>query len=77
MHRGCHGHDEDRRPIRLKDYDYPRLARDFVTIVVQDRQALFGEVIVGVMQLNCTGLMAQCVGGLPNYTLALTLIQSS
>jgi len=62
------GTNEHRRSIRLKDYDYAQVGAYFVTIVVQDRKCLFGEIIGGVMQLNAAGLMAQAVWeDLPNY----------
>jgi REP element-mobilizing transposase RayT len=53
--------NERRRSIRLKDYDYAQVGAYFVTIVVQDRKCLFGEIIGGVLQLNAAGLMVQAV----------------
>jgi putative transposase len=50
-----------RRSIRLKDYDYAQAGAYFVTIVVQDRKCLFGEVVDGVVRLNDAGLMVQAV----------------
>ena len=62
------GTNKHRRSIRLKDYDYAQVGAYFVTIVVQDRKCLVGEIIGGVMQLNAAGLMAQAVWeDLPNY----------
>ncbi len=46
-----------RRSIRLKDYEYTTPGWYFVTIVVQDRACLFGEVIDSVMQPNDAGQM--------------------
>jgi putative transposase len=48
-----------RRSIRLKGYDYTRAGAYFITVVVQDRACLFGEVVDGVMQLNAAGQMMQ------------------
>jgi len=48
-----------RRSIRLKDYDYAQAGAYFVTIVVQGRKCLFGEIVGGVMQLNDAGFMVQ------------------
>ena len=44
-----------RRSIRLKGFDYSRPGAYFVTIVVQDRLCLFGDVVDGEMQLNDVG----------------------
>src|SRR5262245_46908215 len=46
-----------RRSIRLKGYDYTLNGAYFITVVVQDRLCLFGEVVDGVMQLNDAGRM--------------------
>jgi len=46
-----------RRSLRLKDYDYSQEGAYFMTVCVQDRRCLFGEVVGGVMQLNDTGHM--------------------
>ena len=54
----------DRRPrrsLRLKAYDYPRAGAYFVTVVVQGRPLLFGDVVDGEMRLNDAGKMAQRV----------------
>ena len=37
-----------RRSIRLKGYDYSQEGLYFITICVQDRKCLFGEIVVGV-----------------------------
>ena len=47
-----------RRSIRLKDYDYTQAGAYFVTIAVQGRLALFGEVVNGVVRLSDAGKMA-------------------
>jgi len=44
-----------RRSIRLKGYDYSQAGAYFVTIVTQNREPLFGEVINGEMRLNESG----------------------
>lgn len=47
-----------RRTIRLKGYDYSQAGLYFVTICVQNRQCLFGEIIGGKMVLNDLGKIA-------------------
>lgn len=44
-----------RRSIRLRGYDYTMAGVYFVTICVQGRQCLFGDVTDGVMQWNDAG----------------------
>ena len=44
-----------RRSIRLKDYDYFLKGAYFVTLCVQERVCLYGEVIGGDMELNPAG----------------------
>jgi REP element-mobilizing transposase RayT len=44
-----------RRSIRLKGYDYSQPGAYFVTLVVHQRQCLFGEILDGVMRLNRYG----------------------
>jgi REP element-mobilizing transposase RayT len=44
-----------RRSIRLKEYDYSQAGAYFITIVTQERECLFGEIIDGEMQLNTAG----------------------
>jgi len=48
-----------RRSIRLKGYDYSSEGAYFVTIVVQGRECLFGEIIDGEMHLNEYGEIVQ------------------
>ena len=50
-----------RRSIRLKGYDYAQAGAYFVTICVQDRECLFGQVVEGEMRLNDAGLVVQAV----------------
>jgi len=46
-----------RRSIRLPNYDYSRPGAYFVTICVQGRTCLFGDVVDGEMRLNDAGVM--------------------
>ena len=46
-----------RRSIRLRGYDYSQAGAYFVTMVVQGRACLFGEIVDGNMCLNNTGLL--------------------
>jgi len=57
-----------RRSIRLKGYDYSQAGSYFVTICVQNRECLFGEVVDGEMRLNQFGeIMFKWWNELPNY----------
>ena len=47
-----------RRSIRLKGYDYSQAWLYFITICVQDRKCLFGNIVNGEMILNDAGKMA-------------------
>ena len=47
-----------RRSIRLKGYDYTQAGAYFVTICTWNREALFGDVLGGHMQLNAYGRVA-------------------
>lgn len=47
-----------RRSIRLKGYDYASPGAYFVTICVQDRECVLGEVVNGYMQVTKYGQMA-------------------
>ena len=46
-----------RRSIRLKGYDYSQAGAYYITVCVQDRACLFGEVGGDVMHLNDAGRM--------------------
>jgi REP element-mobilizing transposase RayT len=46
-----------RRSIRLRDFDYATCGAYFVTVCVQGRECLFGEVVDGVMLENDAGRM--------------------
>jgi len=48
-----------RRSLRLQGYDYTREGAYFVTVCIQDRACLFGDVSDGEMILNDAGLMAE------------------
>jgi putative transposase len=48
-----------RRSIRLRGYDYRAVGAYFITVVVQDRACLFGEVVEGAMCLNDAGRMVE------------------
>jgi putative transposase len=44
-----------RRSIRLPDYDYTQPGAYFVTLVVQDRQPILGEIQAGQLVLSQLG----------------------
>ena len=46
--------------IRLPNYDYSQ-ERYFITILYQDRQHLFGEIVNNEMQLSNSGKIANCI----------------
>ncbi len=48
---------KDRKANRLREYDYSQAGCYFVTVCVQDRKCLFGEIIEGEMVLNEAGKM--------------------
>src|SRR6266540_3617173 len=48
-----------RRSIRLPEYDYTQAGAYFVTIVVWQREYLFGDIVDGEMKLNKFGLVAK------------------
>ncbi|MBS1944618.1 MAG: transposase [Bacteroidetes bacterium] len=57
-----------RRSIRLRNYDYTQNGAYFVTICVQDRVCLLGDVADGEMRLNAAGQIVQDVWyGLPDH----------
>ena len=57
-----------RRSIRLKGYDYSQAGAYFVTICVQNRVCLFGNIVDGKMMLNNAGRMVDIVwNGIPQY----------
>lgn len=48
-----------RRSIRLQGYDYSQPGAYFVTLCIQGRECLFGEIIDGVMRLNEYGTIVR------------------
>ena len=46
-----------RRSIRLRNFDYSTAGAYFVTVCVQGRECLLGEVVDGQMRLNDAGKM--------------------
>jgi len=48
----------NRKSNRLKDYDYTLAGAYFVTIVTNQHQPMFGEIINGEVTLNSLGLIA-------------------
>lgn len=48
-----------RRSIRLKGYDYAQAGLYFITICVQDRVSLFGEIKGGEIHLSDAGKMVE------------------
>jgi REP element-mobilizing transposase RayT len=48
-----------RRSIRLKNYDYSRAGMYFVTICVNHRLPLFGQIVAGEMLLNDVGIIVR------------------
>jgi len=44
-----------RKSIRLRGYDYTSAGAYFLTICVQGRECLFGDVVDGTMRLNDAG----------------------
>lgn len=51
-------HERYHRPaLRLPDYDYGQAGAYFVTLCVQERNHLFGDVVNGEMRLNYAGQM--------------------
>ena len=50
-----------RRSIRLKGYDYTQAGAYFVTLCVQGRECLLGDVVDGELQMNESGqIAAEC-----------------
>ena len=62
-----HPYKHHRRSIRLKNYDYSRAGAYFVTMCVQRRQHIFGEIIDGKMKTNRLGeIVTECWNDIPN-----------
>ncbi|MEN8122777.1 MAG: transposase [Bacteroidota bacterium] len=49
----------NRKSIRLKGYDYSKAGLYFITICVQNRACLFGNITNGKMNLNDAGVMVE------------------
>ncbi|MBN2788606.1 MAG: hypothetical protein JXR69_00290 [Candidatus Delongbacteria bacterium] len=65
---------QNRRTIRLKNYDYGRSGLYFITICTEDHQQIFGKIINKSMVLNNAGLIVQkCWLNIPKYCLGITL----
>ena len=57
-----------RRSIRLKGYNYSQAGCYYLTVVTQNRECLFGDVVDGKMVLNGAGRVAQtCWLEIPNH----------
>lgn len=52
-------HINHRRSIRLKGYDYSKAGLYFITICIQNRKCLLGEITNGEMKLNDAGKMVE------------------
>ena len=50
-----------RRSIRLKGYDYSQEGLYFVTICVQNKECIFGEIVENEMYLNDTGRIIETI----------------
>jgi len=50
-----------RRSMRLNGYDYAQAGAYFITICIQNRLGLFGDIVDGEMRLNDAGRMVQSV----------------
>jgi putative transposase len=50
-----------RKSIRLRGYDYTQPGAYFVTVVVKNRDCLFGEIAAGVVNPNNNGRIIQSV----------------
>ena len=49
----------NRRSIRLAGYDYSRAGYYFVTVCVNERRNLFGDIVGGKIMLNGAGIMVE------------------
>ncbi|MFA5346182.1 MAG: transposase [Candidatus Omnitrophota bacterium] len=59
---------DQRKPNRLKNYDYSQNGYYFVTICIHSRREWFGKINNGVMELNETGhIVLACWNDLPNH----------
>jgi len=59
---------QNRRSLRLPEYDYGSAGVYFVTICTKDRRLLFGEIDHGAITLNDLGeIVTACWSDLPNH----------
>src|SRR2546429_409942 len=57
-----------RKSLRLKNFDYSRNGLYFVTICVQSKREVFGEIVDGTMKLTEIGLLAkECWEKIPEH----------
>ncbi len=70
-----------RRSIRLKEYDYSKPARFFITICTYNRESLFGQIVDGEITLSEIGRIAKSYWGeymiMPNHIHGIILILDS
>ena len=60
--------NNQRWSIRLREYDYSQPGVYFVTIVTQERECLFGEIVDAEMRLNDWGKATEeCWMAIPNH----------
>jgi len=65
---GIDPHNYHRHSLRLKGYDYSKAGLYFITICIQGRLGLFGNIINGQMDLNGAGEMVNKIWeDMPNY----------
>jgi putative transposase len=58
----------ERKPNRLKDYDYSHAGCYFITVCTKDRENYFGDIEKGKMVLNEYGKIANDMWvGLPKF----------
>ena len=58
----------NRRSIRLKEYDYSQIGAYFVTICSSRKRIIFGDIKNGIMGLSEAGIIAyECWNDLPNH----------
>jgi putative transposase len=67
---------KQRKPLRLKQYDYSQPGAYFVTICTKDREDRFGEVVNGEMPVNnLAAVVRSCWDDLPNHYVNVRLDQ--
>ncbi len=59
---------KNRKPNRLKGYDYSREGLYFITICTKDRLPYFGKIENGILNLNHAGEIAkECLNAVPRH----------